>query len=127
MAYIRVPFFGSLLVETDDAIFADVPSGMWTASMKQATHNVSMQAIRPEIKAVDFCLERSKIEEITESLKRSMERDAESAKANPGGQALAKIFGQTLSELQTAWESHEFAAMRPDSEREWEKRNYPPS
>jgi hypothetical protein len=116
MAYIRVPFFGSLLVEVDDTIFADIPSGMWCASMRQATHNAPMQEIRPEIKAVEFCVERSKMEDVTKSLQQSMERDAESAKANPGGQILANMFCQQLSDLQWAWESHEFKTMRPASE-----------
>jgi hypothetical protein len=76
-----------------------------------------MQPISHEIKAVEFCVERSKCEDVTESLMVSMAKEAEEAAANPGGQLLAKMFGSPISELQTAWESHEFEKMRPLSER----------
>jgi hypothetical protein len=117
MPHFRVPFFGSLLIETDIKELADSSTGMWCASMKQVTHSVEMQPIRPEVKGVEFCVERSKVEDVTESLKLSMARDAEPAAANPGGQVLAGMFGFQLSDLQTAWESHELEKMHPASER----------
>ncbi len=118
--YYRVPFFGTLLVEAESKEIAGVAAGMWSASMKHATHAVPMQPIRPEVKAVDFCVERSKREDATDELAASMQDIEHSATINPGGHLLAKKLSSSgqLDYLQIAWEQCEFERMRPESERD---------
>jgi len=119
MTYYRVPFFGTLLVEADSLEMAGLVAGSWSVSMKQATHGVEMQPISPEIKAVEYCIERSKREDVTEELEKSMQEDEKRATENPGGNLLAKMFvsHSHYVGLQAAWESCEFERMRPESER----------
>jgi len=94
---------------------ADMVAGMWTGSMRQATHGTEIQPVSTEIKAAEFCIERKKIRDITASLQRSMKRDDALAKENPGGRLLAQMFcGPSIYVgMQAAWESHEFKRMRP--------------
>jgi hypothetical protein len=115
MAFYRVSFFGTLLVEADNAFRPDLAYHMWTVSMRQATHGVEIQAILPEIKAVEFSGKGNKIDEITQELHESIERDKEAAQKNPGAELIARMFCKQnyYVGLQTAWESLEFERMRP--------------
>jgi hypothetical protein len=115
MPFFRVPFFGSLLVEANSDAWASIVASQWTGSMRQATHGTEMQPVPPEIKAAEFCIQRSKLRDITTSLQRSMKRHEARAQKNPGGQVLAKMFTSpsVYVGLQAAWERHEFKRMRP--------------
>jgi hypothetical protein len=85
-------------------------------AMKQATHGVEIQLLPKEIKAVEFCIERSKIDDITADLQGSIEEDHERARTNPGSEIIARMFcnHSYYVGLQTAWESFEFERMRPE-------------
>lgn len=39
----RIPFYGTVLVEADTQTEAEISTGTWVASMKQATHGVDME------------------------------------------------------------------------------------
>ena len=84
-------------------------------SNEASTHGVEIQLLPKEIKAVEFCIERSKIDDITADLQGSIEEDHERARTNPGSEIIARMFcnHSYYVGLQTAWESFEFERMRP--------------
>ena len=115
MPFFRVPFSGTLLVEADDPVRADFVGHSWTVPMMQATHGVKIQAVPPEIKAVEFCKGHEKVEDVTQELQKSIEKDREEQRRNPGGALIAKMFcnHNYYVGLQVEWESLEFERMRP--------------
>lgn len=114
MPLFKVTFFGSLLIEADGASWADVVAHGWTGAMTLATHGRGHD-VPPEIRAVEFCIERTKISDVTQALQASIEKDAEKARQNPFGHMLAQKFcsQDRYVGLQAAWESFEFERMRP--------------
>jgi hypothetical protein len=116
VAFFRLPFFGSLLVEADSASRADVVAHAWTVSMRQATHGVEIQPVPPGIQAAEFWFDGNRIDDVTQELQESIERDKEQARQNPEGVLLFQMFGNCnyYTSHQMAWESfEEFKRERP--------------
>ena len=111
MACYRVPFSGSLLIETDSAAWAGIVAAGWTVCMKQATHGVEIQATPPPgVAAADLRIDVPGIGEVTSALQASIEQDEAAAQENPGGELIAQKLCRHNYYVgrQIAWESFEF-------------------
>ena|SRR5258706_456671 len=75
MPQFRIPFYGTVLVETETQSDAEVSAGTWARSMKQATHGVEME--RPttgKICALDLWIHQEPTN-VTESFAAYLEKD----------------------------------------------------
>lgn len=111
MPFFRVPLTGSVLIEADDAAWANIVTAGWTVSMKQATHGVEIQAIPPPgVKAVEFRIDTDAIDDITQRFQVSKAQDEEAARKNPSAEVISQKFcaHNYYVGLQIAWESFEF-------------------
>ena len=118
MSQYRIQFFGSLLVDSDSVWSADVAAHAWTVSMKQATHGIAVQPVPPAIKALDFCIERPSIRDVTAEFHAAAQANRQ--KVDPQMRQMAINLTNYFVGLQPDWEEFEFDRMRP-------KNNEPPN
>ncbi len=96
MAFFRVPFSGSVLIETDVAAWATIVAAHWTGAMKQAKHGVEIGALPPPgVMAVEFSIDTEGVEDVTQQFQGSVTQNMDAARKNPGAEVIAQKFCAT--------------------------------
>jgi len=106
MSFFSVTFPVTVLIEADSQNTAGLVAGMWTVSMKQATHSVELQPVPSQMRAVTFDLRGLKPKEITAEFGAYVEQKKSEEGAE--GYAWAKALGNFNIGLQPYWDFYEF-------------------